>query len=905
MTASPADYGLYMHKQWRPQQKESIDWLLEQDGPKVRIIEAPVGCHAAGQGILMFDGSIKRVENIVVGDTLMGPDSLPRIVQSLIRGNDRMYRVVPIKGESFIVNADHILTLVRTNMHKRGARVRKDCIDGEIVDVSIREWLQWSELRRSIYKLFSTSVDFVDTDNDLPIDPYFLGVILGDGMSPKRGGIKVFTPDKEIVDEVYKQAEKHGMRVTDYNGNCGAAWTYCLVDSKGHINRLSTLLDQIGLRGKRSGEKFIPHAYKVSSRSNRLEILAGILDTDGYSGGKTGGIGYDYISKSSQLANDVAFITRSIGLRATVSECAKGIKKLDFVGTYYRVAISGELNIIPCRVARKRITAPRTQKKSPLRTGFSVVDLEYNDDYYGFVLDGDGRYLLDSFLVTHNSGKTANARAVSETHPVIALCRTRNLQDINYGKTYGFDVLFGQDSYPCISPHVAGSTCGDCKFKHNIGECEFGHSCIYHVKKNIARESKRASLNYAYFLGASWPTESIKNNPNYYLFLDEAHQVPDNVVIERAGTTINHKQIVDWDLPEPPEIKPFTSPFVIRIEHTDPADVAVDWLNKCYEIVYKKLDKLMETLAMGDNLVMRREVRECEHFLHKIETTLDAISLNRNDWYIRAGQKAIKHRDSWSPGFVCKPLTARHHFPGYFLHGQNTVLMSATIGNFDTFANELGISEYSALRIPSQWPPETRQVLILDSPRMGYASTKKDDTAYDKQADSISDLIKDCDPSWYGLIHTTSKYKAKALAERLAKRGLQDRIWLTPEMSTDAQMKEWKKMQKKKPGAIAVAWTWHEGVDLPDVNLCIITSIPFGYIADEYEEMRMRYDPQMYRLRAAWATEQMAGRIRRGEPEHYDTDGVRRKVVAIADANYTMLNKYYSEGFRESIVEYK
>lgn len=72
------------------------------------------GCHARGQPILMFDGSIKKVEDIVVGDQLMGPDSTPRTVLELKRGHGKMVTIVPKKGTSFTVNEDHILTLVKT-----------------------------------------------------------------------------------------------------------------------------------------------------------------------------------------------------------------------------------------------------------------------------------------------------------------------------------------------------------------------------------------------------------------------------------------------------------------------------------------------------------------------------------------------------------------------------------------------------------------------------------------------------------------------------------------------------------------------------------------------------------------------------------------------------------------------
>jgi hypothetical protein len=73
------------------------------------------GCHAINQGIMMYNGMIKKVQDINVGEILMGDDSKPRNVLELIRGNDIMCEIIPNKGEKFKVNLDHILSLKATN----------------------------------------------------------------------------------------------------------------------------------------------------------------------------------------------------------------------------------------------------------------------------------------------------------------------------------------------------------------------------------------------------------------------------------------------------------------------------------------------------------------------------------------------------------------------------------------------------------------------------------------------------------------------------------------------------------------------------------------------------------------------------------------------------------------------
>ena len=123
------------------------------------------------------------------------------------------------------------------------------------------------------------------------------------------------------------------------------------------------------------------------------------MDTDGHM--HLGG--YDFISKSKQLANDVVDLARGLGLAAYAKQCRKGCQN-GFVGTYHRVGISGDCSVIPCHLPRKK--APkRRQIKNVLRTGFKLRRLGV-ENFYGFTLSGDGRYLLGDYTVTHNSGKT-------------------------------------------------------------------------------------------------------------------------------------------------------------------------------------------------------------------------------------------------------------------------------------------------------------------------------------------------------------------------------------------------------------------------------------------------------------------------------------------------------------------
>ena len=154
--------------------------------------------------------------------------------------------------------------------------------------------------------------------------------------------------------------------------------------------------------------KNIPFAYKTGDCKCRLEILAGLLDTDG----SLTCNGYDFISASASLAEDVAFIARSLGFAAYITGTFKSCQN-NFTGVFWRVSISGDCERIPLRVKAKQ-SGTRRQKKSVLRTGIKSVDILPPDNYFGFTVDGNQLYLMDDFTVTHNCGKTIVFAKVAE-----------------------------------------------------------------------------------------------------------------------------------------------------------------------------------------------------------------------------------------------------------------------------------------------------------------------------------------------------------------------------------------------------------------------------------------------------------------------------------------------------------
>ena len=384
----------------RPYQTEAVNAVEAEFAKGVRstLIVLATGCHAVGSKVMSADGRLVNVESVHVGDSLLGMDGTPRTVLAVHKGNKPCCRIVPNKGEPFVVTEDHVLTLVRTA--KSASPKYASQRGGGLVDATVRTWQSWSKTKKHLHKLLRASaIEFPCEKPALPIPPYILGVLLGDG-GMKYSSINVTTMESEVLAELRGYAEANGWTLRAEQAGAAKCWIFQTGELGCKGSALHNALKDLGLRHHGSGEKFIPQAYKTASIRDRLELLAGLIDTDGCENCNT----YDFITKSKALADDIAFVCRSLGLAAYPKKCKKSIKSLGFTGEYWRMNISGDTSVIPCRVERRKCQR-RTFVKSVLRTGFSVEPVG-NLDYVGFTVDGDNRYLLDDFTITHNCGKT-------------------------------------------------------------------------------------------------------------------------------------------------------------------------------------------------------------------------------------------------------------------------------------------------------------------------------------------------------------------------------------------------------------------------------------------------------------------------------------------------------------------
>lgn len=343
-------------------------------------------CFGKGTKIIMFDGNIKNVEDITYGDILMGEDSTPRVVKSTTKGFSNLYKIKQKKGNEYIVNEDHVLSLRVSTTDKTAGGKRDD-----IIDIPLLNYLKKPQRFQNNTKGFKVGIDFIH--KNVPIDPYWLGLWLGDGDS---NWATITNQDEEIIKYIKEYSESIGLRynLKTSKNRCD---NHAIVGKGCRNNFLLKNLENLNLRKN----KHIPHIYKTNSREIRLNLLAGLIDSDGTL--QKNGMNVLSISqKNKRLSEDIVFLARSLGFGVSIKKSKSRIKKINFKGEYYRIGIWGDTYLIPMKVKRKKCSKRRINK-NPLNTGI-FIEFIGKGDYYGFTFFGDNkRFLLDDFTVVHNT----------------------------------------------------------------------------------------------------------------------------------------------------------------------------------------------------------------------------------------------------------------------------------------------------------------------------------------------------------------------------------------------------------------------------------------------------------------------------------------------------------------------
>ena len=341
---------------------------------------------------VLVPGGYTEIGDLQVGDEVYTPSGkLTKVIGKYEHQDKELYEVKLNDGTSFKCDKDQIFH-VEIMGHEGSHGIHN------MTFTELEAYLRKHPKRYATIP-YCDPIEFEAVE--LPVDPYFLGLLIGDGcLTSNTPALTNVDPD--IITGVHKlvleQYENMGMNFDDRA-------TYKFVNNgEGKKNPLTEQLHELGLQGKDSYTKFIPATYKRGSIEQRMELLRGLVDSDGYimKAGHT-----SYATCSKQLADDVVEIIRSLGGRARVREKHT---KSQFGTPCLSYDISFKLPPELGSIAKySKLKTERYEKVLSKKTWCkkrrieSILPCGTGDTACIAVEDDEALYLIDGFVPIHNT----------------------------------------------------------------------------------------------------------------------------------------------------------------------------------------------------------------------------------------------------------------------------------------------------------------------------------------------------------------------------------------------------------------------------------------------------------------------------------------------------------------------
>jgi phosphate starvation-inducible PhoH-like protein len=346
----------------------------------------------------------RQIGQLAVGDLVVGSDGRPTPVLGVHpQGRKPVYRVTTQDGASTLACGEHLWT-VRTpddRSHGRGSRV-----------VQTQDMI--GNLRRGhVHRYELPLVDAVEfVPREVPLDPYALGLLLGDGCLTTSTTPAFATADPELAAaleaalpgvEAYRKSEVDYVLRRAGGGGRGGVIT---------ANPVTAVLRELDLAGTRSTTKFVPESYLLNSSAVRLAVLQGLLDTDG---GPVPQLGrtcrVQYSTCSERLRDDVLFLVRSLGgvaywRRRPALGRKPGLangRPVQYRHDAYVLDIRLPEGVQPFRLERKRAAYDVCGGGRPMRFIQSIEPEGEAETVCIQVAAADSLYVTDDLIVTHNT----------------------------------------------------------------------------------------------------------------------------------------------------------------------------------------------------------------------------------------------------------------------------------------------------------------------------------------------------------------------------------------------------------------------------------------------------------------------------------------------------------------------
>ena len=340
--------------------------------------------------VLAEDGW-KTFAEIKVGDKVWGEDgNLYEVDGVYDRGIKSVYGITMNDG-GYAESCDEHLWKIYTRCD-RGHKNK-----GRILPLSeFKDKIKTSDGNANAFIDVSKAINFPKKEHF--IDPYLLGVILGDG-SVTVGTPSITNPSQELFDSLVLPI---GVELVERH-NLERCLTYGITRTDSSVaNVLTSELKRLGIFGNKSITKFIPNEYLIDNLENRISLLQGLNDTDGC----VDGTHFEYSTSSEELANNYAELVRSLGGTAKIKSripyyTNNGIKKEGNLS--FRIYCVFPDNIEPFKLASKKEKFIKRTKYFPKRFIDQVIYKGEEEVKCISVTNPTHLYITDDYIVTHNT----------------------------------------------------------------------------------------------------------------------------------------------------------------------------------------------------------------------------------------------------------------------------------------------------------------------------------------------------------------------------------------------------------------------------------------------------------------------------------------------------------------------
>ena len=354
--------------------------------------------HLLTSDILTPNGYVK-MGDIKVGSFVVGKNGKgTQVIGVYPLGNVQCYKVTFSDGSFTEVSDEHLWNVQTINYRSKYPEKWDTVLTKDIKDNLFNS--------RGDHQYSIPMVDAVDFDaREIKVNPYLLGALIGDGGLSYPKAISFSNSEEDVISKVKLALPEKIELKRKQNSKCDFSISRKELKDK---NELISNLLELGLMGTKSNSKFIPEVYKFNTKEIRLEVLRGLLDTDGYLqvSNKTTSCIVQYTTVSEKLCEDVKFLCQSLGGTVKINTriptyTYKGEKKKGQLA--YTLTLQLPKGIVPVSSEKHLGKFLERSKYEPIRYISKIEDIGFNEAQCIKVDAEDHLYVCEEFIVTHNT----------------------------------------------------------------------------------------------------------------------------------------------------------------------------------------------------------------------------------------------------------------------------------------------------------------------------------------------------------------------------------------------------------------------------------------------------------------------------------------------------------------------